>query len=382
MKLSERGRLLTLVCALGGVMAVSAHHASTAFDMSSEVVLDGIVTEFRLVNPHAYVYFDVRADGGDLQHWRCEMSSATSMKRLGWTVESLVPSEEVTITGALGRNEDNVCYLKDITFDDGTRIGRSDAFERGAGAQLAAASPAPAEAPAAVPRLANGQPNLSGSWVSQRGPGGRGGPGGPGGGPRGGPAGGGFGPPPGGGPRGPGGPRGYDPTEAGARAAQGYDQPFDDPAIACHPANIIFAWTHDQHVNEIRQNDSEITLQYGYMDLVRTIHLDQSEHPSSITPSVTGHSIGRWDGDTLVVDTVGFEPGVLVPIVGIMHSADMRITERFRLGDDGQTLTRAYTVHDPAFLKSDVNAEDVMLRTAEAYTPYNCTELSGDNNRR
>ncbi len=46
---------------------------------------------------------------------------------------------------------------------------------------------------------------------------------------------------------------------------------------------------------------------YGFMNIVRTIHLDMDSHPENITPSLAGHSIGKWEGDTLVVDTIGFE---------------------------------------------------------------------------
>ena len=65
-----------------------------------------------------------------------------------------------------------------------------------------------------------------------------------------------------------------------------------------------------------------------------------------------------------------------------MHSEQMQVTERFEVVDDGQTLIRAYTVHDPAFLQTDWVGESVMQVTSEPYEPYACTELSGENNRR
>ena len=97
------------------------------------------------------------------------------------------------------------------------------------------------------------------------------------------------------------------------------------------------------------------------MDLVRTVHLNTSAHPKNLTPSVAGHSIGRWEGDVLVVDTVGFAPGVLVPQSGLLHSAGMHAVERFSLDNAKGTLSRTY------------HAED---------TPYHCKELSGANNIR
>ncbi len=375
-------RFLSIVLFLSVALGVRAHHSGAPhYVMDQPQSLDGVVTELRLVNPHAYVYFDVVDESGEAVNWRCELSSATGMKRLGWTADSLAPGQPITVNGAPARREDHVCYVNFMTLEDGTRIARNGppGGDNPVG-EVAAAEPPSLESRPAY--LANGQPNLGGPWLSVGMGGGMGpGPGGAGPGP------GGMAPGPGGMAPGPGGMAGGPPglpapTEAGVAAAADYEQPFDDPAIFCHPANIIFGWTHDRHPNDIYQTDDTVTLQYGYMDLVRTIHLDQSEHPDDIVPSVGGRSIGRWDGDALVVGTVGFEQGVLFPLNGRMHSAGMQVTERFEVVNDGQTLTRDYTVHDPEFLQTDWVGESVMQLTSEPYEPYACEDLSGVNNRR
>ena len=69
-------------------------------------------------------------------------------------------------------------------------------------------------------------------------------------------------------------------------------------------------------------------MEYG-AGLTRTVHMDLDAHPDDIAPSRAGHSIGRWDGDTLVVDTVGFEPGSLAG--SVPHSSALHIVERFTL---------------------------------------------------
>jgi hypothetical protein len=231
---------------------------------------------------------------------------------------------------------------------------------------------------------AGGHPQIEGHWVSESGPGGRGG--GP---PGAGRAPGAGGPPPdrggqlGGPPRrsGAGGGARPQPSEAGVAAAQGYEQPYDDPAIQCDIANIIFGWTHDQNVNAITRSGNTITLKYGYMDFVRSIHMESS-HPRNLKPSRGGHSTGKWEGETLVVDTVALAPSVLVPMAGIMLSDQAHIVERFSLAPDGMTLTRDYVVEDPLYLKQPFSGRDVMRASKEPYTPYECVELSGDNNRR
>ena len=84
----------------------------------------------------------------------------------------------------------------------------------------------------------------------------------------------------------------------------------------------------------------------------------------------------------LVVDTVGFAPSVLIPINGTMHSGEMHVVERFSVDAAAGTLTRAYRVEDPLYLKSAYTGQDVLRVSAEPYQKYNCVELSGKNNIR
>lgn len=361
----------------------SAHHAGTAYDQSKRLELQGTVSKFEFVNPHAYVYFSVQDAKGGQQSWRCELSAAGTLARLGWTKATFTVGQKVLFKGAAGRNEDNVCVLNSFVPDGGQELSAREDLTKGGPnpvATLAKSSMRPA-------RLPSGRPNLAGPWLGPgnalRGGGPPGSPGGPGarglrdGGPGPGLAQG--GPPPGAGPRRGGGP---EVTAAGIAAAAHYNQPFDDPAIKCDIGNIMFGWTHDGHVNEIVQNDKEITLKYGYMDFVRTIHLDQPEHPKNIKPSRGGHSIGKWDGDVLVVDTIGLSPGVLNPMAGVMHSDRMHVVERFSLDPTAGTLTHEYTATDPLYLKAPLTGRDVSTISAESFVPYNCKELSGRNNMR
>ena len=71
------------------------------------------------------------------------------------------------------------------------------------------------------------------------------------------------------------------------------------------------------------------------MDFVRTIHLD-GEHPKNLPLTRGGHSTGKWEGDTLVVDTVALAPSVLIPMAGIMLSDKAHIIERFTVESGGE----------------------------------------------
>ena len=340
-----------------------AHHSSAPhFDRDSEIVLEAVVTEFRFVNPHSYVYFDVVNDAGETVAWRCELSAANLARRNGWTPETLSPGDRITINGAPARREENVCFLNSFTTEQGLEISRSaDLVELGIdGADEFVVFAGLAED---RPRnLANGDPNISGDWVR-------------------------FRPMTGGGAIAPiefgdeGLPNRPTSNEAGQRAAASWDYRFDNPALFCRNANIIHGWQHDAHANRIVQGDETITLYYGYNDLVRTIHLGLAEHPQDLTPSTEGHSIGHWEGDTLVVDTVGFSSNAMIPIQEILHSDQMHIVERFRIDYESERLIRSYVVEDPWFTSAYAN-QDLMAPSAKPLEPYNCVELAGENNIR
>jgi len=106
-------------------------------------------------------------------------------------------------------------------------------------------------------------------------------------------------------------------TAAGAAALTGYDMRFDDPALSCSPSNIIRGWSEPNSVSKIEIDDSTAVIRHEYMDTVRHVDLTTREHPASITPSLTGHSVGWFEDDTLVIETVGFEAGVLLPHPGL-----------------------------------------------------------------
>ncbi|MDG2087269.1 MAG: hypothetical protein P8J68_00805 [Arenicellaceae bacterium] len=113
------------------------------------------------------------------------------------------------------------------------------------------------------------------------------------------------------------------------------------------------------------------------MDIVRTIHLDMVEHPADIVPSRAGYSIGKWEGNTLVIDTVDFLPGWLeATCAGVRHGANMHTIERHTLSEDGQSLALSYTINDPDYLAEPSTREAIVVRTPAAYDLYHCENLT------
>lgn len=327
-----------------------AHHSSAPhFDHDNPISVSGAFTEFRMVNPHAYIYFEVE-ENGEMVDWRCELSSATQLGRWGWSEDMFNVGQMLTIVGSPARREDHHCYMNTVTLSNGTEISRNGSID-GVRTAVTAEEAEQGERPLF---LADGRSNIAGAWLTRS-----------------------FG-------------RGsaeriapqFRATEAGDIAVGGYQMEFDDPILRCHPVNIFNGWNHDRHVNEIRVEEDQIILQYGFMDFVRTIHMDLDEHPDNIVPSTGGHSIGRWEGSTLIVDTVGFEEGVLSHQSGMKHSNEMHVVEHFRVDADTGYLVRDYYVTDPLYLVGETHGQDLMSPSDVGYSAYNCVELSGDNNTR
>ena len=79
----------------------AAHHGIGTFDTRREITISGAVTGIDFVNPHAYLYLDAAGNDGKVAAWKCEMRSATTLRRSGWSPEMFKPGTQVTITGAL-----------------------------------------------------------------------------------------------------------------------------------------------------------------------------------------------------------------------------------------------------------------------------------------
>ena len=118
----------------------------------------------------------------------------------------------------------------------------------------------------------------------------------------------------------------------GESSASGHD--ILDPSNQCAAYSPPYVLTMQQRVT-VLQTKNEVTLVYGQDDQVRHIRLNES-HPAHPAPSPMGHSVGHYEGDALVVDTVGIElgPYTMVDRFGTPQSQAMHVIERYRLIDD------------------------------------------------
>jgi len=370
-------RSMLLVFALAPLAL--AHHGGNEYDLSKTVEFRGKLTRVDLINPHGWLYFDVAEPNGAVSHHRCEMRSVHVLRRSGWTKDLFPIGQQITVEASPNKTDPASCYLQTILLADGTRMDRYGQYVKATQGGLQEV-----RGPLVTPknnrplRRPTGEPNITGDWapvqqvmVNARGTGGglvaldqlseyssgtR-------------PAG-------GRGKAAPKGPRlygGTELTEAGEKAAADFKRD-DNPRFHCETTSIIFDWTFDGPVNRISQNKDTVVLEYGQFGLKRTIFMSVKEHPANIKPSRAGHSIGHWEGDTLVVDTIGFVPGFLN--APVRNSDKLHVIERFSLDPDKMTLTRAYSALDPVYLKGEYKGSDTILVADASYNPGKCQELN------
>jgi hypothetical protein len=130
-------------------------------------------------------------------------------------------------------------------------------------------------------------------------------------------------------------------------------KPLDDMTIsrACLPPSIIYAM-QGPFPMEIYQGTELIILKLEYFDLVRIVFMDGRPHPGADAPHTkVGHSIGRWDGATLVVDTTHLSSSTITNN-GLDHSDGVHVTERFWLSEDSGTLFSLQEFDDPQVLEN------------------------------
>lgn len=99
---------------------VAAHHSpAMLYDLSREITVVGVVTEYQLGNPHMRIYLDVQKDG-KAEKWLAEGGSRTQLMRVGWTGEELKPGDKVTVRGHPARDGRPLVHMEYLTLPDGT----------------------------------------------------------------------------------------------------------------------------------------------------------------------------------------------------------------------------------------------------------------------
>ena len=370
-------RSIILAAALVGLATPAlTHHSFGEFEMSKPLTLSGTMTKMNLINPHSYMEIQVVDAKGKKSTMRCEMRAATLIKRSGWSKEMFVVGSRVEIEGHPHRTDAGACYIETFKIGDGPKMNRND--------QIATKAVDTSKRPL---RTADGDPNISGDWAVEQLV---------------------LTVPPSGG-NGSMVPKSMSPdfaagkittqqiqatqpprprvvyTDAGKKAADTFNRldPKDNPWFACKPTSFIRDWTADWPINRFQQKtvggQKVIDITYGLYNFERRIHVGMAKHPDKLKPSYAGHSIGKWEGNTLTVDTVGFAAGVLSPPT--RSSEQMKIVERFTFDPQKVTLRRDYSVTDPVYLAAPYESYDIMYLSDVPFEKHACKDMTPEFQR-
>jgi hypothetical protein len=137
----------------------------------------------------------------------------------------------------------------------------------------------------------------------------------------------------------------------------------NDPVYGCFPPGLPRIYLHPKPI-EIVQLTDEVIMMYEYDRIVRHIYIDGRPHDEFLDPPLwMGDSIGKWEGDTLVIDVIGFNDKTWLDRAGHPHSDALHVVERMRRASY-DTLTDEITIEDPkAYTKPWTAQTSFQLRT-------------------
>jgi hypothetical protein len=152
---------------------------------------------------------------------------------------------------------------------------------------------------------------------------------------------------------------------------------IDDPTGFCLPPGLPRAAIVGLFPLQIVHTPQQMVILYEYMNVFRVIPLN-AKHPDDVVPTYMGDSVGRWEGETLVVDVVGFNDKTWLTGTGTFHSEALHITERYTRIDKDQ-INYEVTVEDPEVLtKPWIIKSTIMLREGTRLQEYVCAENNLD----
>ncbi len=281
---------------------IAAHHSASQFDTTRTVSFDAIVADFEWKNPHVFIHVDTTDDEGNITRWQIEADGVSMLVPHGWTQESLNPGDPVRVEAYPPRAPTRRSMLGySITKKDGLIL-----------------APNPDRFSAALPVAAERAAGIEGVWL----------------------------------------PRwdaffgllnrSWPLTEQGEQFASRpesersplYDcVPFASPRIMVIPVHT-----------EIEVLADRVLIRVDWLDVERVVFTDGREHPADGERSIQGHTIGHWEGDTLVMDSALFSQDSIGDY-SLATGADKRIEERLSPGDDGKTLHYEFVLEDPEYLQ-------------------------------
>lgn len=313
--------------------------------METTLTFDGTVVEYAWRNPHVYVVVDTLDDNGETVQWSVQTSSTMTVSRSGWTRDSLVPGDRVTIAAHPAI--------------DGRPYALLESIEKEGGIPLGAAFYGTSYEPRIdSPEVTESTTTLEGFWASD-------------------------------GDKLVDYPGGFDgffraqltPNEKGAAAQTAYSELTDEnPNATCvgrpTPAMIISSILYPIQIEYLDGGD-RIAIRSDFFDEERIVYMDGRPHPDISQRFQTGHSIGTLEENVLIVDTRNFEDHRSPYQTGIPSGAEKHVVERYELSEDGTRILLDFLLEDPEYFVAPMTHDREMIYQPDhVSTPFDCDEES------
>ncbi len=305
------------VLALGAGHSADAHHSfASQYDADRHGTLTGEILEVRFVNPHVRYLLAVERPDGSTEEWELQTHNVRTMIRMGWTDDTVRVGDRIEVSGALGRDGARRLSMDTVVMADGTHFApRGGEFSTAyASTQINAD---PSKSYGAVPGT---YPiDITGLWDNT-----------------------------------------YNftltvddlqpkptPFTAEGRALYESTENWQDPAKSCQDSGLPRAFGTPTNMEILDAGDHYLLTQ---SERVRRIWMDgRTEPPLGSQLSPMGFSVGRWEGELLIIETTHLQPGWLDGTGLPMSGPDTRIVETYTISEDRVSMERRMTIHDPYY---------------------------------
>ena len=123
---SMRKKMLVLIIGVAAVLIANgptfAHHGTAAYDTKNIVTVKGTMTDFRFINPHVQLFFDVKNDKGEVEKWQAELTAPNKLARAGWDKHTLKPGDPITASGYVAKDDAHTMWINKLIGPDGQQL--------------------------------------------------------------------------------------------------------------------------------------------------------------------------------------------------------------------------------------------------------------------
>jgi len=317
-------RTLGTALVILGSAAARGHHSDAGVDMNGVIAFEGTVTEYGWRNPHVYIVVETPDGNGQIREWALQSGSTIVQARKGWRPDSLAPGDQVTVRAHPALDGRPYGILMSLQRDDGMSLpmgfSRQEATARAT--------------------------SLEGKWMADRSKL----------------------------VRYPGGIDGFFKahftlTEKGAAAQAVYDPLSpENPEAQCigrpPPGSLLSTNLYPLQF-EFDNDNERLIVRSEFFDEERVVYMDGRNHPENGERTHMGHSIGRWDGATLVIDTRLFADHRSPYQIGVPSGAQKHVVERYRLIGDGSRAMAEFMLEDPEYLAAPITHSRELIFTPD-----------------